>query len=825
MKLFLRIYCLFVLLLGCGSPDSDNDRSLSAAGSSPRADMAGLTFNQDQDIIMDMDMMIRALDAQPPIVDAADSAASAAMVDADDVGCTADRDCDDSIFCNGRERCSGGRCFASPISPCTDGIGCTDDICDEENTRCENPLNDEACPDQHICDRKLGCLPIVPCLEDSECDDGSACNGQEVCRDNRCLRGEPVVCNDDIECTADVCVDRPDEDTRCEYLPIHGRCVGRELCSTETGCGERPPCERDDDCDDGSYCNGTETCDVDRAVCVPGVGPEVDDEIPCTIDVCSDELAMVLHRPALARCTDGQFCNGAEICDPSNGCMPGTPPNLSDGVGCTIDECDEDTDLIRHRPDDSVCNDQLFCNGEEVCDAIQDCQPGEPPQVNDGLDCTIDTCNEIDDRIEHRPTNAVCDDDLFCNGQETCDPTNGCQVGQPPSVDDGQSCTEDICDEASDRIEHRPIDERCNDGLFCNGSERCDVNAGCQAGTPPILDDGVACTADTCDESTDTILHNPDNTRCNDGLFCNGAETCNQQLGCQSNQPPVIDDGVDCTEDFCDEVNDRVINRPNDTRCDNALFCDGAEICDAISGCIQGPPPTLSDDIACTVDRCNEDTDEITHAPDNARCADAEFCNGIEICDIERGCLAGQAPPDGTICQPNPREICLNNKCVDSQCGDGFVDVEMGEECEDGNTDDGDGCSSICQNEGDANGEDETNYTGCYALNAPIDYRCTDVLFGREVVTLRADRLDFSRLVNELLVRRGLPIPGPIPQPSDMTQRPAPDDGRFNVRGVIPEIAKKPTASSDNLPMRSVTVGRVCSRFNFRDLRAHLPTA
>ncbi|MFQ5463811.1 MAG: hypothetical protein ACE5E5_14435, partial [Phycisphaerae bacterium] len=35
----------------------------------------------------------------------------------------------------------------------------------------------------------------------------------------------------------------------------------------------------------------------------------------------------------------------------------------------------------------------------------------------------------------------------------------------------------------------------CDDGLFCNGSETCVLNV-CQAGTPPALSDGVACTDD-----------------------------------------------------------------------------------------------------------------------------------------------------------------------------------------------------------------------------------------------------------------------------------------------------------------------------------------
>ena len=60
-------------------------------------------------------------------------------------------------------------------------------------------------------------------------------------------------------------------------------------------------------------------------------------------------------------------------------------------------------------------------------------------------------------------------------------------------------CTIDSCDEANDRIVHVPNDTRCDDALFCNGAEVCDVTNDCQAGQAPRLDDGVGCTADACD--------------------------------------------------------------------------------------------------------------------------------------------------------------------------------------------------------------------------------------------------------------------------------------------------------------------------------------
>ena len=77
------------------------------------------------------------------------------------------------------------------------------------------------------------------------------------------------------------------------------------------------------------------------------------------------------------------------------------------------------------------------------------------------------------------------------------------------------------------------IDEDCDDGAFCNGPETCDAALTCQPGTPPVLDDGVDCTVDSCDEATDTILHEPLDAYCDDGNECT-SNACHVFLGCQT---------------------------------------------------------------------------------------------------------------------------------------------------------------------------------------------------------------------------------------------------------------------------------------------------
>ena len=101
----------------------------------------------------------------------------------------------------------------------------------------------------------------------------------------------------------------------------------------------------------------------------------------------------------------------------------------------------------------------------------------------------------------------VCNDGQYCNGEETCDSSSGtavCHAGTAPSCDDGVGCTADSCNEADDRCDHAGSNAGCDDGLYCNGQEVCDPVNDCQAGTPVTCgDDGASCTAEVCNEDTD----------------------------------------------------------------------------------------------------------------------------------------------------------------------------------------------------------------------------------------------------------------------------------------------------------------------------------
>ncbi len=238
-----------------------------------------------------------------------------------------------------------------------------------------------------------------------------------------------------------------------------------------------------------------------------------------------------------ADCDNSLFCDGPEICNAGT-CETGT----------TVD-----------------CDDGLFCNGSESCnEATDNCDAGTPPACSDGAFCNgTESCNEATDSCG-AGTPPACDDGVFCNGTESCnEATDSCDAGIPPVCDDGAFCNgSEFCNEATDSCD-AGTPPACDDGLFCNGTETCnEATDSCDTGTPVVCNDDVGCTVDSCDEATDSCASIPDDVLCNNGLFCDGAETCDAILDCQSGSDP-------CAPMACDEGSDICT--------DAAIFEDGFE--------------------------------------------------------------------------------------------------------------------------------------------------------------------------------------------------------------------------------------------------------
>jgi hypothetical protein len=114
------------------------------------------------------------------------------------------------------------------------------------------------------------------------------------------------------------------------------------------------------------------------------------------------------------------------------------------------------------------------------------------------------------------------------------------------SCDDGIACTADSCDPATG-CRHEPIDAWCDDGVECT-LDRCDPTAGClSASDPAACDDGLDCTADDCDWATGLCVHLRNDAACDDRAACT-TDRCEPVVGCAYHP----DDWLCPAYEYCD---------------------------------------------------------------------------------------------------------------------------------------------------------------------------------------------------------------------------------------------------------------------------------
>jgi cysteine-rich repeat protein len=156
---------------------------------------------------------------------------------------------------------------------------------------------------------------------------------------------------------------------------------------------------------------------------------------------------------------------------------------------------------------------------------------------------------------------------------------------------------------------------------------------------------------------------------------CNGIESCEDGqcvAGTWADNGSACDLQTDAAKRVCSNGN-CILSFCGDGYVDERTgeVCDDANA-DNADGC------TVSCAYSCTADD---------------QCTDGEICNGDELCDDElHACVIGDNADDGIECGTDL--LCHGGHCVAAGCGNG--ELEAGEECDDGNPDDGDGCDADC---------------------------------------------------------------------------------------------------------------------------------
>ncbi|RLB53646.1 MAG: hypothetical protein DRI34_13115, partial [Deltaproteobacteria bacterium] len=183
--------------------------------------------------------------------------------------------CDDGLFCNGADTCSGGSCSLHDGDPCAGGPECADS-CNETTDSCLLPAGTACSDDGNICTDDV-CDGAGNCSHlnnTAPCDDGLWCTVDDVCSGGTCS-GSPrdcsylsgpcyfYSCNED----ADACLQGEAKPAGTTCVPC-GRCDGQGNCQPA---GDRAG----EACDDGDPCTGTGNCDVQGTCVIEGWCDEI----------------------------------------------------------------------------------------------------------------------------------------------------------------------------------------------------------------------------------------------------------------------------------------------------------------------------------------------------------------------------------------------------------------------------------------------------------------------------------------------------------------------------------------------------------------------
>lgn len=422
--------------------------------------------------------------------------------------------CGDGNACNGAEVCQSGVCSPGAAPTCNDNNPCTTDSCNA-SSGCvyTTKANGASCSDGNACNGAESCqggactagTPLTcndnnPCTSDSctgasgcvfsnkatgsSCSDGNQCNGGETCQDGSCRPGTPLTCNDNNSCTTDTC----NAATGCVYSPTEG-CSG---CTTSA------------DCNDGN---------------------------PCTADSCTGGTCVNTTRADGTTCSDGLYCTVGETCVAGT-CGGGGPNCVAYETPCKNARCDEERRACVTEP---LAN-GTACGSADTCTAPSTCQYGSCVEsagspCDDGNPCTADACDPAGG-CTHAPVTdgTSCADRNFCDGAETCQ-AGTCVEATAPQCDDGNSCTEDLCDWRKKRCAHTAAAACCSSDAQCADDDLCTTNERCSRGQcisdPVVCPRGGRCDLTSCDPTLGCQLTPlPDGTTCEDGDPCTRGETC-----------------------------------------------------------------------------------------------------------------------------------------------------------------------------------------------------------------------------------------------------------------------------------------------------------
>ncbi|MBL4635880.1 MAG: DUF4215 domain-containing protein, partial [Kofleriaceae bacterium] len=532
------------------------------------------------------------------------------------------------------------------------------------------------------------------------CDDGNLNNG-DSCNSN-CLIETGNPCSTDDSCASGIC----------------DASSGSGMCEPSNACGNGV-LETGEGCDDGNTIDGdacSANCFIEDGVACGLVAPGLMSGASCVSNFCDD---VTLECTTAANCGDG-------VLDPGEGCDDGNNVDadgcnsfcfLEDGQSCNQTSPGSllDFSCASGNCDDGTCEPLNTC-GNGLLEAGEGCDDSNTTDsdgcdsscfLEDAIACNVQAPGNIGD---DSCASGLCNDSAgvpgFCAAVDTCgnsslDPGEGC--------DDGNLQTGDGCDQLC--LIEDGMDCHASLGNSSCASDFCDMSAGqpgtcepantCGNGTLEAgegCDDGNTTASDGC--SSDCLIEN--------GQLCNdddqgaiGNASCDS-AACDPGRNVCVPGGV-CGNTIlepgegCDDG-----NTANDDGCSSDCKIERGLPCNVDSAGATG-------NLSCETGLCN------TGGGNPGVCQVLPGCgNGVleagEGCDDGNandgdGCSLSCLVEVGSSCNSDAEGItgdasCLSQRCDTgngvciADCGNGMA--EVGEGCDDGNQDDGDGCTATC---------------------------------------------------------------------------------------------------------------------------------
>jgi hypothetical protein len=586
-------------------------------------------------------------------------------------------------------------------------------LCPKQPPRCPSVCDDKNPCTADLCDATTGFKCVHKArVNGTSCGDGNACNGDEICRDGVCKGGKPLVCADGNPCTANICDPRrgcvfvPRTDgTSC---PVSGNCgfggtCKAGVCNAKTpNCDDHNPCTADScgannscthtplavgtSCSNGNFCDGAEVCNA-QAQCKAKSRPDCDDHNVCTVDSCLIAGGCG-HVPG----HDGRKCTTsggtAGKCDDGI-CQPTTTVCNPDGNPCHLTVIDPVTGACTHpdAADDTTCSDNNACTQKDVCKS--GVCTGTNPVVCGGATACMNagTCNPATGLCANgtnKPNGGACDDNNLCTSNDVC--SNGQCKGTALACPGDQCHGTGTCDPATGVC----FNPNLNNGTACNDSVKCTSGDVCTdgvcGGQAVVCQAADTChDAGTCDEASGTCSNpvSPNGKTCSDGNACTQTDVCSNGV-CQGSNPVTCPGATACTNaSTCDSATGQCKTgtpRADGTTCDDGKKCTTTDVCKA--GVCGGDPVTcVAADSCHDAGTCDETSGTCSNpaSPNGKTCNDGNACTSGDACSA--GVCLGGAPVvcnNGTACS-------APGTCdpASGQCGPGPA-LPNGTSCDDG---------------------------------------------------------------------------------------------------------------------------------------------